>query len=311
MTQRQVVTVQVGGGLGNQLFGLVAGLWASHELSCGLDVDVSAARPQNLARGEVGHFAERDVELDSFHLPTAGDGSAINLVERPFRPPFRGEMRLRRAASRLRFPSREYWPTPWVVDHRILAVAKGRLLRGNFHTWGYWQRFRDLGGFIDLTPLQPTEWFHEMEVLLDEEKPVALHVRLGDYVKVLPQLVSSLDFIEDAVGEVFQLVGERPIWLFSDDPQAARHMVGSLRERHRIRAITPPLASRAVESLVLMSQASGIVCSASSFSIWASQFADALTPIVLPHSAEATFGRDGFHPSWIVLPSDGKSSDGN
>jgi len=305
MSRNGSLTVQVGGGIGNQLFGLVAGLWASRELKCGLEVDVSAARPQNLARAEVGHFAERDLELDSFPLPSAGDGSPVHLVERSFRPPFRGEMRLRRTASRLRLPSREYWPTPWTVDERILAVAQGRLLRGNFHTWGYWRRFCDLGGELAPDPLNPTEWFVEMSVLLEAAKPLALHVRLGDYTRVLPQLVSPLSFIEEALAEMEPLVGERPVWLFSDDPEAALALVGTLRMRYDINALAPPLGSRAVESLSLMSRAAGIICAASSFSIWAAQFAPPGKPVILPQSAVSAFTQDGFRRDWIVLPSDG------
>ncbi len=300
------VGVQVGGGLGNQLFGLVAGLWASHELNCRLEVDVSAARPQNLARGEVGHFAERDLELDSFPLPLAGDGSAVQLVEHPFRPPFRGEMRLRRSASRLRLPSREYWPTPWKVDERILDVAKGRLLRGNFHTWGYWRRFRELGGALDPIPLQATAWFHDMSDSLGEANPVALHIRLGDYTRVLPHLVSPLSFIEEALVEIERLIGNRPVWLFSDAPEAALDLVGDLRVKFDIKPLTPPIGSRAVESLYLMSRSSGIVCSASSFSIWAAQLAASERPVVLPQSAVEAFSQDGLHRDWIVLPSDGR-----
>ena len=306
MNSRRTVAVQVGGGLGNQLFGLVAGLWASHELECGLEVDVSAARPHNLARAEVGHFAERDLELDSFSLPNAGDGSLVHLVERSFRPPFRGEMRLRRTASRLRLPSREYWPTPWTVDERILNVAHGRLLRGNFHTWGYWRRYREHGGELAPTPDDPTGWFREMSTLLDAGSPIALHVRLGDYTRVLPQLVSTLSFIEEALAEMEHLVGDRPVWLFSDDPEEALGLVGKLRTRYDINALAPPVGSRAVESLSLMSRAAGIVCAASSFSIWAAQFAAPATPIILPQSAVSTFSQDGFHRDWLVLPSDGR-----
>ena len=300
-----MVTVQVGGGLGNQLFGLVAGLWASRELSSGLEVDVSAARPQNLARGEVGHFAERDLELDSFPLPIAGDGSAVRLVEHPFRPPFRGEMRLRRGASRLRLTSREYWPTPWKVDERILDVANGRLLRGNFHTWGYWRRYRDLGGALDPTPIAPTSWFQAMSASLAADTPVALHVRLGDYTRVLPHLVSPLSFIEEALTEMERLLGDSPVWLFSDDPDLALDLITDLGTRYDIRAVTPPTGSRAVESLYLMSRSAGIVCSASSFSIWAAQFAAPDRPVVLPQSAAEAFSEDGFHRDWILLPSDG------
>jgi len=298
------IAVQVGGGLGNQLFGLAAGLWASHEIGCRLEVDVSAARPHNLARAEVGHFAEREVELDSFTLPAAGDGSAPRLVERPFRPPFRGEMRVRRAVSRLGIRSKEYWPTPWQVDERILDVGQGRLLRGNFHTWGYWSRYRLGGGTLDLRPTRPSQWFGEALSMLEDESPIGLHLRLGDYTKVLPHLVSTRGFLSDAIRTVEESIGKRDIWLFSDDPPTASEMVASVAAGRSIRVLEPPPESRAVESLCLLSQASAVICSASSFSIWAAQLADT-EAVVVPDSAGHTFGLYGFNPKWTILGADG------
>lgn len=305
MTDTRPVAVQVGGGLGNQLFGLTAGLWASYSLRCGLEVDVSAARPENLARGEVGQFAERDVELDSFTLPLSGKGVPVRIVERPFRPPLRGEMRLRRALSRMRVPSGEYWPTPWRVDDRILQVARSRRLRGNFHTWGYWRRYRALGGTLNLSPLHPTQWFKDSLSVAQDYEPVGLHVRLGDYTRVLPHLVSTRAFISSALRVVKAHIGYREIWLFSDDIESAHELIDGLHSSATVRVLAPPKESRAVESLFLLSNMKAVVCSASSFSIWAAQLSHPGTIVVLPDTAGQSFGTDGFRENWTTLPAGG------
>jgi hypothetical protein len=137
---------------------------------------------------------------------------------------------------------------------------------------------------------------------LELDAPVALHIRLGDYTKVLPHLVSTSAFIQEALGVAAGAIGERAIWLFSDDPPAALELFGSLGRSEAIHVVQPPAESRAVESLYLISRASSIICSASSFSIWSAQIATACRTVIIPAAAQETFGSDGFSPEWIILP---------
>lgn len=295
------VCVEVGGGLGNQLFGLTAGLWASHVLRLGLQVDASPSRPQNLARSERHFFTERNLELDALSLPVSGDGSKVEIVDLPFRPPFKGEMRLRRRWSRLGLPAKDYWPVPWTRDDRLLTVAGHRKLRGNFHSWEYLSALQRAGVRFPLLVHSQSEWLSTMIAQMPPEGAISVHLRLDDYKRVLPQLISSPQFLREAIESAQLHFPEAEVWLFSDEPSEARSIVQAASPRIKPRLIMQPPHVRTGEVMRLLSLSSAIVCSASSFSLWAAHFATESCYVVVPKSGQFLFGVAPLPSRWVVI----------
>ena len=114
---------------------------------------------------------------------------------------------------------------------------------------------------------KPSQWYLQISKELAEVSPIALHVRLGDY-KNLGSIYGrpDPDYYENAVNLITQRIGERPIWLFSDEPELASQILG--KHINISKVVDPNLSDRAIEHLNLIGKCQGIVCANSSFSWW-------------------------------------------
>lgn len=113
----------------------------------------------------------------------------------------------------------------------------------------------------------PSQWYLQVSKELAEVSPIAIHVRLGDY-KNLGSIYGRPDpnYYENAVNLITQRIGERPIWLFSDEPELASQILG--KHINISKVVDPNLSDRAIEHLNLIGKCQGIVCANSSFSWW-------------------------------------------
>lgn len=113
----------------------------------------------------------------------------------------------------------------------------------------------------------PSEWYLQSVKELGEVSPIALHIRLGDY-KNFSSIYGRPDpeYYANAVNLITERIGERPIWLFSDEPELANEIVESRINVSRV--IDHNVGDRAIEHLNLLGKCQGIVCANSSFSWW-------------------------------------------
>jgi hypothetical protein len=95
-----------------------------------------------------------------------------------------------------------------------------------------------------------------------------------------------------------------PVWLFSDEPRAARAWLGETVPVDRV--IEPPVGASALDSLVVMASARGLVMANSTYSWWAGFLRDQPErPVVAPRPMWALPGvsddRDLLLPHWITV----------
>ena len=151
----------------------------------------------------------------------------------------------------------------------------------------------------------PGEWYLAQKVKLQSEGAVALHVRWGDYLNL--KLVFGTvppSYYQRGLELLGRLHGDRPVWLFSDDPAgAAEYLRGTVSVAHIVEA---PAQSSALENLLLLSAASGMVGANSSFSWWAaflSRKAD--SSFVFPRPLYADGGppepKEWLIPDWMQI----------
>ena len=298
------VTVQRRGGLGNQLFQYAAGLSSSRKLGSPLLLDTALLPLGEVSLGGVRRWTE---QLSAFHH----SGSFIDSS--------------RESAPRKRFlQSAAGW-------ERRLGDSPIGFLRGG-HVYAH--EVRDDTGelskmtgdvrinsycfspdfFPELTDelatqlknlVHPSDWYRETREDMARSQPIALHVRWGDFLN-LKHIYGSLsaDYYRRGIDLVVAQGSEnRPIWLFSDDPSGAADFLSDHVDVERI--VEPSSDSSALENLLLLSEASALVCANSSFSWWAAYISRSARGIVFPRPLFARTGppepKNWLTPEWIQI----------
>ena len=266
MTMRvtKPVTVQLVGGLGNQLFGYFAGRYVAKRLGAELLVDISQFDKGITAHGssiESFVLSERIVNLkQETRFAILLTQNLLNFASSKV-PAFTG------AAELL---TRIHTSRPIGIDPRISKIKPGMLMRGYYQSYVYVQDVVSESTF-DLVLSQPSEWFKSMVTDAARAKPIMVHVRRGDYAKAENKDFGMLDarYYENAVSRARKKLGDahRPIWIFSDDIPLVRTELSELFSDASF--VVPPDESNAAESMILMSKGAANVISNSTFSWWA------------------------------------------
>jgi hypothetical protein len=301
------VVVQLRGGLGNQLFQYAAGYSLSSRLHADLKLDTALLPPSTIDRGGVRRWPE---QISSFtHSGTLFDSTGGSLVRKRVAQSVGGfERSLGDSPLRGVLGSKLYARE---VDDDVTAFSR---LGADSRINAYCNSSRF---FADRAPeiveqvttlAAPGDWFIATSAELSADQPVALHVRWGDYLN-LTHVYGTMgaDYYRRALAAVVRSVGERPVWLFSDDPDGAAAFLG--RELTIDRVVKPDAASSALENLVLLSRARAIVAANSSFSWWAAFLSNAESgAVVFPRPLFAAGGpaepKDWLAADWIQVGRD-------
>lgn len=157
---------------------------------------------------------------------------------------------------------------------------------------------------------QPSSEYLELTSEAAETRPLAVHIRLGDY-KNLSKIYGRVDpdYLVRAIDLQMQLSGEREIWLFSDEPSQAIELFGETKYK----IVVPPLSEKltGLETILIMASCLGLVASNSTFSWWSAFLnTDNQAWAVFPRPFFARSGpqepKDWLQVNWIQL---GRKSD--
>jgi hypothetical protein len=294
---RKKITIELVGGIGNQLFGYFAGIYVSHKLGCDFVPYI-----KKTSRNESNHGSS----LNSLNLPHRAVGTK-NLsirLERIARQ-FSQSILTTSMAQRLGLKdySRFYVSQSLGSDPNLSRVTSGSYLRGYFQTYKYFEYLQEKGLFPEVTLIKPSEWFHDMATQIRQTKPLIMHVRRGDYLKPENDFIGvlSAEYFVEALSQLrcHKELSTRPVWIFSDDIPRAKHDF----KNHDLGPhmwIEQPEASDAAETLILMGLGAGIVTSNSTFSWWAAtlgrtNYVVAPSPWFKDHEEPL----DLIHPEWI------------
>lgn len=236
--------VILAGGLGNQLFQLCAGLFGSPE-----------PKRVTLIDGLMSPRAESTGLADIFHMT-----GSLSCVHRVTMPQWRARSSRRTVGWRLAAsdPTRPRY-TAWP---RIAAAAalntlvpgpeqlnfRGRLkveshsdsldrpcglragAEGDKILVGYFQNAQIVES-ADVTPYlahlgvhSPSKKACEVIEAAKEVRPVVVHVRRADYRSETEFGLIAASYYERALSELRLQVPERPVWIFSDEPETARNL---------------------------------------------------------------------------------------
>lgn len=279
------------GGLGNQLFNLAATL--SVATRRGWDVKVDLRQTAHMdTRG--GHSIE-DI------LPSRYVSTSVSVLPHGSRR-FIGSRSLRRGLAR-RLPPFEHFlkahsSRTLGYDASLLNVGERTRVYGYYHTYRYVETLDEDELKRALRLRTPTPRFHQLKNEIMVESPIVAHVRRGDYASNGDFGLLGPKYYTEALAILEASVGKRPIWVFSDDPLKATSVLPRAD-----RFIGPEVG--AAETLMLMSQGSGLISANSSLSWWAGWLSGYSRHIVAPNPWFAEIELDSgslLPPHWTRLP---------
>jgi hypothetical protein len=268
------------GGLGNQLFQYYAGYHLAKRLGVDLIVDLNQAK-----FGKTGHGnAIANLGLPGIFV-MATSRLSVNYIWSMIRYRTLGILHfIFRSQEFLLKVFFTYRSRDVGFDHKLGEINKPVTLEGYFQTWRYYDDLKSMEDFTLPDSTHKSKWFLERQLELTASKVAAVHVRRGDYISesgkigLLAQeyFLSALQDLEKS-GAMFD-----EIWIFTDDVDEVKAKFNDLLVNYKTQIVNPPPSSSAFESLLLMSQASLLVTSNSTFSYWAALLGSSNRTVIVP-----------------------------
>ena len=265
------ITVRLVGGLGNQLFGYYAGAALAAHHGVPLRLDTSWTR-----HGITDH----GIEILRLDLPGEWlDANSIRAkLAAPGSLPGRVIAKALRDSTVIRRQLNIHEPYGIGHDPTLMAQPPGTRLRGYFQSWQIVELAVSSG-----VPRRPrlrrqSSWLERLIHRAEAERPLAVHVRRGDYSRVPEFGLLGPDYYEPAIQAIRGQGVDGPIWLFSDDREAARVALGDFSTE--VEWISSPEGP--TPEMLAMSFAAANVIANSTFSWWGAWMGTPGRPVVAP-----------------------------
>jgi hypothetical protein len=265
---RRATTLQIQGGLGNQLFSYIAAVLLALNTNSSLRVDTS-----DVSDG----YTHRNFDL--------GDLEPVYDFEAFSRP----RLASRKIYNRLRWYFYKYTFLGKFIyfissdTGRNLEFEKLQrpvIVRGYFQCWRYASSCETILGKLNFVVRNASETYKDLLAQIGKSQPIVVHVRRGDYLSLADSFgVLSTKYFNDAVANLRSSGLGNPIWLFSDSAEAS-----FLKKFDFVvdKFVDPSFDLTPAETLVLMSKGKAFVISNSSFSWWAAYIASNNSPVIAP-----------------------------
>jgi len=264
--RKKFITFNLTGGIGNQLFGYVAGLYISKLKGFEVRFDLSAINKSFTKHGST----ISSLQFEEMYKSTTG-----NEVKRTNQI-FTDKLLNFEIQSRLPFlrflnkPLKVHMAKEVGFDPTLESVTAGSTVIGYFQTYKYLFKLMELGYHHGLSLLNPSDEFNKLLAESKINSPLMVHIRRGDYLK-LPRIGTlSFEYYKKAIETLLDEfnLGDCEIWIFSDDIKQVENRFPKSQELnirfiHELQNLDP------AESLVLMANGSGNVISNSTYSWWA------------------------------------------
>lgn len=268
MHQRDSLTIEIAGGLGNQLFMFYAGLFFKEIFQKEIIFDISDL--ERIAKLHPGENIQTLGLLDEF-------STTIKPIKQPNTL---GRIFSKLERSGIQLPKRSTFVSQEIgfVNSDLLPPNVANI-RGYYQSWKYFDSLKEKP-LLSINNLQnPSDWLIKNLEISKKERILSFHVRRGDYA--LPANRSngilSRKYYESALSQV-DAYGK--VWVFTDSPIEVELEFSN--RGFAFEVVSPPAHSDPVESLLLMSSSEQIVISNSTFSWWSAKLAGVNTSIFAP-----------------------------
>jgi hypothetical protein len=259
---RESITVRIVGGLGNQLFTLFFGVAVSTVLGGKLLVDDKLI--------VFGSNSDRKIEILNLKFGKI----QFQLKKNYFQPRklIKRSLIIRRVIWRM-FNFQRYLVSESMVANANFRFRLGQTFSGYYQDWFYADFVYKTNGNFFVEVVNPTASYESLRLDLKNDKPICIHVRLGDYLN-FPEVYSILPeyYYLDAINYLSS--GRKlPIWVFIESKTEL------VTHYPNIFALTDKVIDRSFgvsdsESFALLQESQSIVTSNSTYSLWAAWFAE-------------------------------------
>lgn len=198
----------------------------------------------------------------------------------------------------------------------VLSVSRGvgfynlPKYKSNQMIIGYFQSYRyldaqDKSSFLSMFALREIgpDWSYWSKRAI-QEKPIIVHIRLGDYLLEKDFGIVSTAYISNAVSRLKPEGDNRPIWVFTDQENVAARIFPS--EYAADATWVPEIDSNPMATLSIMRLGSGYIIANSTFSWWAAwsrQIFEAAVICPVPWFAALEAPQDLIPNDWIQMDS--------
>jgi hypothetical protein len=299
---RNFVKIFLQGGLGNQLFQYYSALYLAKKLGVKLIVDTNQSKFGKTSHGNVianlglpGEFLQSNSRFSFGYVSSLMNYRFLGLLHSII-----GNQKFLLDVFSV-FRSRSVG-----FDPELVEICKPVTLEGYFQTCRYFGDLELSGQLVLPEPPKFSEWFREKQDKMLNTRVAALHVRRGDYraerntIGLLSQdyFISALQNLERR-NEKFE-----EVWIFTDDIEELKSKFGKFLETYNARILEPPPQSPPIESIILMSHASSLVTSNSTFSYWAGLLGSTNRVVMVPEKwfRGLEDPRDLYPKNWVKNP---------
>jgi hypothetical protein len=110
-------------------------------------------------------------------------------------------------------------------DPQLEKIEVEQFCVGYFQTYKWASQAQIFEVLSSLRVVDNSAWLKEIESLAKIEKPIVLHLRIGDYENEIKFGRPTNEFYETAIFELWNTGIHKAIWIFSDSPEKAKEIL--------------------------------------------------------------------------------------
>jgi hypothetical protein len=302
------VVVQLTGGLGNQLFQLAVGLSVAKSDTLLLEQDLGIPKRNHAGHPDIQSYnLPSQVVIETRRNPSQLTIKALNFIlRRSAQQNLAGSNILRFAASVLvSFYRRSIVQ---LIGARGLGFCRLDTSSNSPYLLGYFQSFKWVREPSVLSKMRDLKVPYSGEIskftkFAVDEKPLVVHIRLGDYLDHPHFGIPSRAYYEKAIDKMWSKGDFKKIWLFSNDAESAIEYLPKYLHNHL--RIIPEVEDSAAHTLEVMRMGYGYVIGNSTYSWWGAMLSRSHSPTVFapnPWFLELEDPIDLIPNDWFTLP---------
>jgi hypothetical protein len=269
------VKVELVGGLGNQLFGLAAGLFLARKTGAVLKLNVSQIGVGGTDHGRtIENFKiPRDMFYEGKRLPPTLNSMLQRISNKIAR-----HVPLYRSFRELFLGI--YTAKELGYEEGFWKLNAPKNIKGYFQTYKYADQVRK--ELMDMLILKrEANWLSERSRDIELLDPIAIHMRRGDYASLISDFgILHADYYLSVLKEI-NPKSDKIVWIFTDSPETIAAEIRDT-ELELAEIICTPPESTPNETMILMSRCKTLIIGNSTFSWWSAFLASEETSIYAP-----------------------------